>query len=193
MICQTDTLPQLQSLTWVDPITVVNVDDGRQKAAVSQQRRRRLSRKDKHANGPKKIKSHIHGTNAFMVYLEDTHEYLGLGHFHRPADRDPNQYARFGHHYTHTLFTISGSAPYRLQRISPEFVLPASYDKTDGEIIQFTSGLEMAYHDPKLLVMAYGINDCEGAAMYVDLDYINSLLRPVEEGKEVVDLMKPLK
>jgi hypothetical protein len=177
----------------VDPITVVDVNDGRPQgntATVSRQQRRRLSRKD--STKKKKKESHIHGTNAFMVYLEATHEYLGLGHFHRPADRNPNPYARFGHHYTHTLFTISGSAPYRLKRLSPEFVLPASYEKGDAEIIQFASGLEVAFHDPKVLVLAYGINDCEGAAMYVDLDYINSLLRPVEEGKEVVDLMKPL-
>ena len=43
------------------------------------------------------------------------------------------------------------------------------------------------------VVIAYGINDCEGAAAYFDLSQVESLLRDVPVGKEVVDLMEPLK
>ena len=184
----------------MDPVTVVDVDDGRKSGELLSRSntwhgQRKLSRSDGGGSSSKNfLKSHIHGTNAFMVHLSSTGEYLGLGHFHRPSDRKPNPYARFGHHYTHTFFTISDVAPYRLRRLSPEFVLPSLHPSqmNDAEIIQFASGLDFGFRDPNRLVIAFGINDCEGAAMYLDLEYINSLLRPVGDGKEVIDLMKPL-
>ena len=42
------------------------------------------------------------------------------------------------------------------------------------------------------LVLAYGINDCEGAATYIDLDVVEGLLQDVPSGKEVIDLLMPL-
>jgi hypothetical protein len=182
---------QLQSLTWADPVTVIDVDDGR-KSKTTPQRHRRLAEKQK--------KSHFHGTNAFMVYLPKTQEFLGIGHFHRPPGRDAfNPYARFGHHYTHTFFTISSRPPFRLTRLSPEFVLPSKskiLGDEDSDIIQFLSGLEvitLGKNKEDYAVIAYGINDCEGAAVYLSMDRVNQLLRPVPQGKEVVDLMEPLK
>ena len=187
---------QLQSLTWADPVTVIDVDDGRKKDQndTPSAQKRRLAEKNK------KRESHFHGTNAFMVYLPKTDEFLGIGHFHRPHGRDAfNAYARFGHHYTHTFFTISSKPPFRLMRLSQEFLLPSKSNilaDDDGEIIQFLSGLEVitGQEDGKdYAVIAYGINDCEGAAVYMEMDRVNQLLRPVQEGKEVVDLMEPLK
>mmetsp|Transcript_43344 Transcript_43344/g.105046 ORF Transcript_43344/g.105046 Transcript_43344/m.105046 type:complete len:547 (-) Transcript_43344:24-1664(-) len=176
----------LQALTWVDPITVVDVELKRTDLSG-----RRLSE----ANGGKKKqnkkkKSHFHGTNGFMLYLPKTQEYLGIGHFHRPPDRETNEYARFGHHYTHAFFTIPATPPFHLKRLSPEVVLPSHAKSDDAEVIQFWSGLEL--HDDDTIVMAYGINDCEGAATYLELSTVESLLRNVPEGKEVVDLMMPL-
>jgi hypothetical protein len=149
-------------------------------------RRRQLREKVK--------KSHFHGTNGFMVYLPKTQEYLGIGHFHRPEGRAANDYARFGHHYTHAWFTIPASPPFRLQRLSREFLLPSQADPKDGEIIQFLSGLELVEREngKQVLALAYGINDCEGAAVYIDMDQVDWLLRDVPEGKEVLDLMAPL-
>jgi hypothetical protein len=166
----------LQSLTWVDPVTVVDVHTVQN---VTETHRRlveaRLAIK----------KSHIHGTNAFMVpYGQD--ELLGMAHFHRPFNRDENAYARFGHHYTHAFFTITANTPFRLKRLSAEFVLPSSHHANDAEIIQFISGLEC--HDDQV-VLAWGINDCEGAAGTISVDAVNRLLRDVPDGKEVVDFM----
>lgn len=175
---------QLQSLTWVDPVTVIDVEFVHKQDTA--RRRRRLARKKKK---PEKRKSHIHGTNAFMLYLEDRNEFLGMGHFHRPKDRETNDYARFGHHYTHTLFTVSAQAPFELKTLSQEFVLESVHDAKDAEIIQFASGLERSGDN---LVIAYGVNDCEAGVMQISLKVLDELLIPVEAGKQVLDYMLPL-
>mmetsp|Transcript_3216 Transcript_3216/g.7530 ORF Transcript_3216/g.7530 Transcript_3216/m.7530 type:complete len:507 (+) Transcript_3216:91-1611(+) len=173
---------ELQALTWVDPVTVEDV-------SLRQQDHRRLTTM---TTTTKEKKSHFHGTNGFMVHLPATNEFLGIGHFHRPPSRDfDNEYARFGHHYTHAFFTISETAPFRLKRLSPELLIPSTTaNPKDAEIIQFWSGLELV--DDKTLALAYGINDCEGAARYLSMSTVNDLLRPIPEGMEVVDMMKPL-
>ena len=177
---------QLQALTWVDPVTVIDVDVSKTDTAVEQSRRR-LKQETK--------KSHFHGTNGFMVHLPKTGEYLGIGHFHRPPGRDKNDYARFGHHYTHAFFTITDQPPFRLKRLSAELVLSSHSYPEDAEVIQFWSGLELSTGDKgeEVLALAYGINDCEGAALHLDLAFVDGLLKDVPEGKEVVDFMMPLK
>lgn len=238
---------RLQALTWVDPVTVADVEfanayngaeinrhrESRRMSSVDQgesnvrdvqdkaaqlgsvttsnsanatsgdrvngiplrginrkQDHRRLSVGTKNTKKVGKKESHFHGTNGFMVYLPHSGEYLGVGHFHRPPGREANAYARFGHHYTHAFFTISDAPPYRLKRLSPELVLPSHANPSDAEVIQFWSGLELM--DDNTLAVAYGINDCEGAASYLDLSVVEGLLRDVPEGKEVVDLIRPL-
>ena len=140
-----------------------------------------------------------------MVYLPDTDEYLGIGHFHRPNDRKANIYARFGHHYTHCFFTIQrkkvddeedSTTAFRLTSLSPEFVLPAATTfESDAEIIQFLSGLELDSNG-QTIVIAYGINDCEAAIVRVELTHVRKLLRPTtsEDGpdRQVIDFMQPL-
>jgi len=178
----------LQSLTWVDPVTVIDVpfrQQQQQSSSTADNHGRRLAGQKK----PKKRTSHIHGTNAFMVYLPSRNEFLGMGHFHRPNDRDPNEYARFGHHYTHTFFTVSAHAPFQLKALSPEFVLQSTHHKDDAEIIQFASGLELS--DDKLII-AYGVNDCEAGVVEMGLGALEELLRPVEAGRQVLDYMLPL-
>eukprot|EP00523_Entomoneis_sp_CCMP467_P021364 CAMPEP_0168840902 /NCGR_PEP_ID=MMETSP0727-20121128/6905_1 /TAXON_ID=265536 /ORGANISM="Amphiprora sp., Strain CCMP467" /LENGTH=766 /DNA_ID=CAMNT_0008894417 /DNA_START=377 /DNA_END=2677 /DNA_ORIENTATION=+ len=208
---------QLQSVTWVDPVTVIDVDTtphvakqstrrrlqqqqqqddhggpltrletnflhnsstnatnhlGGNLTADIRRRRRRLApvnrKNGKTAVAPRH--SHIHGTNAFMVYLPDRQEYLGVAHFHRPNDRKRNPYARFGHHYTHAFYTIAAKSSgggggtnattttssggdseqpsFRLAALSREFVLPvasssSSSSTDDAEVIQFVSGVEL--------------------------------------------------
>jgi hypothetical protein len=65
---------QLQALTWVDPVTVVDVDVSKTDVAdqVQQEKRRRLTKEDEKEN--KKKKSHFHGTNGFMgnIWASDT-------------------------------------------------------------------------------------------------------------------------
>lgn len=199
---------RLQSLTWVDPVTVINVDTTPHVNVVNKAKNKPPAKKK-----TKKVpKSHIHGTNAFMVYLPDTQEYLGIGHFHRPNDRDPNEYARFGHHYTHCFFTIrhkavppketdddfDPSTAFALATLSQEFVLPAATTfSDDAEIIQFLSGLELD-EDGKSIIIAYGINDCEAAVVRVQLSQVRTLLKPVTQAsdgtdQQVINFMQQLK
>lgn len=171
----------LQSLTWVDPVTVQAVNTSPMSRRLEVDHRRLKDTKHK---------SHIHGTNAFMVYLPTEDQFIGIGHFHRPPDREQNPYARFGHHYTHAWFTISAHPPYRLVGLSAEFVLPSAHDRSDAEIIQFASGLELDGDD---LVIAYGINDCEAAVVRIPWVTVKGTLRPIEQGMQVVNYMQLLK
>ncbi len=144
-----------------------------------------------------KKKSNIHGTNGFLIPLENTSELLGIAHFHRPDKRDTSDYALHGHHYSHAFFTVARNkeGKYKLNRLSNEFVFrtmsPLSSPRGDADIIQFAAGLDLIGSDTdgKLLV-SYGINDCEGAAFYLDMQEVQHLLQNVAEGQEVVDLMK---
>jgi hypothetical protein len=177
---------KLQALTWVDPVTVVDVDTSKTDGVPKEPEKKTEKIKPK--------PNAIHGTNGFMVHLPDTGEYLGIGHYHRPNDRKANEYARFGHHYTHTFFTITDQPPHRLKRLSPELVISSYTYPRDAEIIQFWSGLELSTgwdgEEGALLALAYGINDCEGAAIHLDRSYVEQLLRDVPEGKQVSDFMK---
>ena len=170
---------QLRALTWVDPVTIIDIDTT---PGANNKPRRQLTEGQK-----KKHKSHIHGTNGFMVEISsDT--FLGVAHFHRPNDRNENPYARFGHHYTHAFYTVRNN---QLVGLSPEFVLPSQYDEKDGEVIQFVSGLEYDASRHRVLI-AYGINDCEAAVQVFDLSVVQQFLRPVSNGQQVVDFMMPL-
>jgi hypothetical protein len=167
---------------WVDPVTIEAVDATPGKHGKKKQGgNRRLVENHK---------SHIHGTNAFMVPVNpDGTTLLGIAHFHRPNDRNANDYARFGHHYTHAFYTV-GRDDQKLLGLSPEFVLPAPYQPDDAEIIQFISGLEM---HGDVITLAYGINDCEAAIVEMDWAVVSNFLRPVDAGKQVVDLMAKLR
>ena len=179
---------QLHAVTWVDPVTTIAVDTTplTTTTTAKQQHRRLAARKQQ----KRKHKSHIHGTNAFMVDLPgNVGNYLGVAHFHRPNDRKANPYARFGHHYTHAFYTINQQD--QLTGLSAEFVLPSAHVLKDAEIIQFASGLELV-EEQESIVLAYGINDCEAAIVTTDLSTVQRMLRPVAAGKQVVDFMKPL-
>ena len=226
---QHDPHTKLHALTWVDPVTVEAVDATpiHQRTPQQQQKQRRLLLDTTNSTlslppsvhqyhnhrrlKEEKHKSHIHGTNAFMVPIPTMSKkkdaptvYLGIAHFHRPNDRKPNEYARFGHHYTHAFYTISTDAPnhksgtatntistFHLTALSPEFVIRSTHIPEDAEIIQFISGLE---YDPTTnqIILSYGINDCEGAIRRMDYRILQKLLRPVPRGKQVVDFMLPL-
>ena len=148
-----------------------------------------------------KEKSHIHGTNGYMVPLPSTSELLGIAHFHRPENRQKSLYALHGHHYTHALFTIARNAvgEYKLKRLSNEFVfrsmspafLAVNPVVVDAETIQFSSGLDVVGSDVDgRLLLSYGVNDCEGIATFLDMAAVHDLLLDAD-GMEVVDLMAP--
>jgi hypothetical protein len=192
----------LYALTWVDPVTVEKVD-----TTPNEQRKMTKTKQQQHPVPKRRLaattttvhKSHIHGTNAFMVPVPDAPGvYLGVAHFHRPNDRRPNEYARFGHHYTHAFYTVKpGESSSTLVALSPEFVLPSFHKPDDAEIIQFVSGLEIIHvpgndddETTPVVILAYGINDCEAAITTIDWKAVQSFLRPVAPGKQVVDFMK---
>jgi len=126
---ETEWMPSggLKALTWVDPVTVVDVDLG--DVTNMLQNRRQLSAVDEEVVGDgavmqadvdvrgtsthrrlgsaKKPKSNIHGTNGYLVPLPSSGELLGIAHFHRPEHRKESNYALHGHHYTHAFFTIA--------------------------------------------------------------------------------------
>lgn len=169
---------------WVDPVTVVQVNGTHTKWQSSV-----ADENDDRRHLGKQRKRLFHGTNAFLLPFRN--ELLGIGHFHRPLGRGPNEYARHGHHYTHAFYTISEGEPYHLKRLSAEFVFPSKQHPTDADIIQFASGLELDEINEKA-VIAYGINDCEGGAVYVDLEVLEEMLRPVKKGQEVLDTMRKI-
>lgn len=138
-----------------------------------------------------------------MIPIPERNEYLGIAHFHRPENRDTSDYALHGHHYTHALFTISQSEPHILTRISNEFLfesLHPSKRTTDGEVIQFASGLDIIekksftskgeeVFDHQLMI-SYGVNDCEPVVATIDLEDAYKMLVDVDKGTQVIDLMK---
>lgn len=70
---------------------------------------------------------------------------------------------------------------------------PSSDDEQTGDVIQFASGLDLIGSDidGKLLV-SYGINDCEAATLFLGMEMVQDLLIDVEEGVEVVNLMRKI-
>mmetsp|Transcript_15741 Transcript_15741/g.29692 ORF Transcript_15741/g.29692 Transcript_15741/m.29692 type:complete len:162 (-) Transcript_15741:2371-2856(-) len=152
-----------------------------------------------------KKRSSIHGTNGYLVPLHSTNELLGMAHFHRPEHRQQSDFARHGHHYTHALFTLEPTNSsteetkqmdsFKLKRLSNEFVFLSlsSSNENVADIIQFASGLDLVGSDlDGQLMVSYGINDCEAAVVFLDMEKINELLLPVEDGQEVQHLMRKL-
>ena len=206
--------PTLKALTWVDPVTVVDVNlgdvmsklNGRRldedlNPYVTHQHSNNLHLDHQHRRLKEKgsPKSHIHGTNGYMVPLPSTGELLGIAHFHRPEDRKSSDHALHGHHYTHVFFTVArqNDGIFKLNRLSNEFMFQAQYspidDKKlyhDGDIIQFASGLDLVGNDiDGSVVISYGINDCEGAVFTIPVEKVSKMLIAVQSGEEVVDLM----
>lgn len=67
---------------------------------------------------------------------------------------------------------------------------PSSDDENTGDVIQFTSGLDLIGSDINgKLMISYGINDCEAATFFISMERVQQLLLDVKEGEEVVDLM----
>jgi hypothetical protein len=101
----------LLALTWIDPVTTEIVKTMNSSSATVTSRRleeNNMSNSDimmvndqiAHRKLKGVAKSHIHGTNGYMLPLHSTSELLGIAHFHRPEGRETSDYARHGHHYS---------------------------------------------------------------------------------------------
>ncbi len=107
-----DSNNELLALTWIDPVTteVVKILDSTSTTTSTSRRLQEISDNnsnvmiinDRNARRKLKgvVKSHIHGTNGYMLPLHSTSELLGIAHFHRPEGRETSDYARHGHHYS---------------------------------------------------------------------------------------------
>lgn len=87
------------------------------------------------------------------------------------------------------------SKKFVLKRLSNEFVFmaPSSRNKNAADVIQFASGLDLVGSDQDgKLMISYGINDCEAAIVFLEMNHVQELLSPVEAGTEVLHLMKKL-
>ena len=103
---------ELLALTWIDPVTTMDVVPSNDAAVTL----RRLSETEEGIDLMpvnenvrrflKAKKSHIHGTNGYLLPLHSTSELLGIAHFHRPEGRDSSHYARHGHHYSKYCYHI---------------------------------------------------------------------------------------
>jgi len=196
----------LLALTWIDPVTTEVVETAT--TSDGKTNRRKLVEEIPieqilHRNLRGEDKSHIHGTNGYMLPFHTTSELFGVAHFHRPEGRETSDYARHGHHYTHAFFTIqrkdsdneseTSDTKYVLKRLSNEFVFmsPTSSDDQTADVIQFASGMDLVGSDQNgKLLISYGINDCEAASFFIGMDRVQDLLIDVEEGEEVVNLMR---
>jgi hypothetical protein len=84
---------------------------------------------------------------------------------------------------------------FKLKRLSNEFVFssPSSDNENAADVIQFASGLDLIGSDLNgQLMVSYGINDCEAAVVFLEMEKINELLLPVEDGHEVQNMMQKL-
>ena len=191
----------LKALSSMDPITVDSYDTiplakaGSHPEPPSDQRRQKQ----------------IHGTSSFLVHLPDRREYLGVGYLYRPRQAaSSEQHESSGHFYTHFFFTMSDQPPYILTSLSLELVLPAAAlmdeigvrETNAAEVIQFWSGLEVVESATtdggRLVVVAYGINDCESVVTTLAWSKVVMLLQPVDSfdngtARQVLDMMSPLR
>ena len=145
---------------------------------------------------PIKYGKYLHGTTGMLLHLPDRGEYVGILHQHRPhkkGEKDGVDYAPFGHHYSHTFFTVTDKAPHKLTRMSKEFLFPAQTRefKNDAENIQFASGLDIVERDGKEYVLiSYGIGDCEGAVVEVEWSIVEEMLLPTGGDRGPRDFFK---
>ena len=95
--------------------------------------------------------------------------------------------------YTHFFYTLSPRAPYRLLATSAEFCVSAAQSPRDCESIQFISGLALQpaarravdaqgqQRNGTRLIMSYGVNDCEARLLFLPLERVWKLLKPMPD------------
>ena len=147
-------------------------------------------------------------------YAKHGHHYSKWHHCNRPTSIEVSQLTSnsysissflFTPRAAHAFFTLeqkqgsdtkgSNEKKFALKRLSNEFVFMAPSSRNDytGDVIQFASGLDLVGSDKDgKLMISYGINDCESAIVFLQMEKVQELLLPVEEGTDVVHFMKKL-
>ena len=73
--------------------------------------------------------------------------------------------AMYGSHYFHILLVLSPAPPFALEARSAPFCLPAVANASACELIQFIMSVEPEAGRPGVLLVTYGVNDCESAVV----------------------------
>jgi len=120
---------------------------------------------------------HLHrGEGAQNLYDRAVHgkrkrwEGAPFGHGGLPAQPFP-----FGFLYTHFFYTVEPRAPFRILASSGEFCIGSAQDPADCESIQFISGTTLN-PSADMLVLSYGINDCEAKLGSLPLEAVWRIL-----------------
>merc|ERR1712146_380574 len=120
----------------------------------------------------------LHPGRSLVRMPELEGELLGVGHLargygysHGPTAATA-EYPYNGNHYTHFLFTIRGSPPYELMRLSSEFCFAARNRSNDCESVQFASTLQRVRgltntQSADMLLIGYGAMDSYATATTV--------------------------
>ena len=139
--------------------------------------------------GPHRI-----STTAHLVHLHDAEGkglLLGVAHIRRGVGDCINKLCtpfkdsnladappfRWGHHYTHFLYSLTPHEPFRILGTSREFCLGSAQNPDDCESVQFITGL--ALRGESTLLMAYGINDCEAKVAELPVKRVLDMLLPL--------------
>mmetsp|Transcript_49989 Transcript_49989/g.89745 ORF Transcript_49989/g.89745 Transcript_49989/m.89745 type:complete len:532 (-) Transcript_49989:104-1699(-) len=130
--------------------------------------------------------------NIHPIWIPEAGEYLGIGHmfrscYHTRSTLECNSdlqkedmYPRYGHHYTHFFYTLSGTHPFGLSRIgNAEFCMASSTDPSDCDLVQFIAGMT---RDGEDLVFSYGVHDVWGYVSRIKVkEVLQSLVAPHED------------
>jgi hypothetical protein len=118
-----------------------------------------------------------------MIWLNESQQFLGVGHFHKGFGESPMNalyhQVTWGHHYTYAFYTYNKEPPFRMTNLGTEFCFASVWDPEgkDCDIVQFISGMQ---RDGDNLAITYGVRDSLGFAAKISLTTALASLRPVE-------------
>jgi len=141
----------------------------------------------------------LHSGRGLVRMPELGGELLGVGHVARGygLTHGPTaamvEYPYNANHYTHFLFTIRGSPPYELMRLSSEFCFGARDRSNDCESVQFASTLQrvrgLDTQGADELLMGYGTLDAYATATRLSIAEVLSRLQYTAKMRVPLDLV----
>jgi len=117
--------------------------------------------------------------SATLVWVEESKEYLGIGHLKRHfASKEYECYPWWGNHYTFIYYTLAQDPPFNIQRVGEsEFCFQSATLKVrDCDSVQFVSSM---VRDGPHLYIGYGVNDHEAYVATLNITDVLGTLRAV--------------
>jgi hypothetical protein len=129
------------------------------------------------------LESENHHNSINPLALPELNAYLGVMHKHTWQTDTPSWY---GTRYAQYFFLMDDQPPFRVRKVSRGFCIPSLTPQSIDtcEIIQFVGSIIRDPSDPTMLLIAYGVNDCEAAVVPVPLDAVLSSMEIVDEQKQ---------